>query len=85
MPESPDSGKPALAPLRGVREQLGMPLPADAPSSRGTKSERRGVIERDMESIVAYVKNRLGTKSKDLPPISEIRELVIHAIRSITP
>ncbi|MFL6729677.1 MAG: DUF4157 domain-containing protein [Sphingomicrobium sp.] len=68
----------AVAALRGVRADLAMPIDAGAPRSRGTAAERHGVARADVETIVAYARQRLGTKAN--PPVDEIRAVVQEAV-----
>lgn len=68
----------ALAPLRGVRTEEGLPV---AQGSLGSKAQRQSIREADMNSVIAYVETMLKDRLRQDRDV--IRVLVTDAIHLI--
>lgn len=71
----------ANAIMRGVREQTGLDLPANAPATRGTAANRAGAIAVDAATVTELAKLRL--KSKHEPSNDEIAGVVEEEIQKV--
>jgi hypothetical protein len=70
----------AKAAQRGVREELGMPVPATAPKSRGTKAQRAGMMAVEVESFTKLAILKLKKKNPTNDEIIAVLEIEIRAI-----
>lgn len=60
----PHTARPALGPLRGARDEVGAPVPADAPASRGTAEQRDQTLAKTIDAIAKAAQLELRSKAK---------------------